>query len=164
MLYDKLGRVSSEPILISVANIAYSKRKQHHAWFCIGNIPSYPKTQLESQKDSNKVSSKELSGEFYHNSIKFILEELIHVQNRNGIEMMVNLNGDVVKRTCYFEVVFCIGDASGNHKLCGHYVNFASNIHRKQRECNVSHIDYDKVNCQCELNIGNNNIKDIVVN
>ena len=80
-LCDKLGRVSSEPILISVANIAYSKRKQHHAWFCIGNIPSYPKTQLESQKDSNKVSSKELSGEFYHNSIEFILEELIQIEN-----------------------------------------------------------------------------------
>ena len=79
-LCDKLGRVSSEPILVSVANIVYNKRKRHDAWFCMGFIPSYPKTQLETQKDSNRVSTKELSNEFYHTSIGFILEELIRVQ------------------------------------------------------------------------------------
>ena len=80
----KLGRVSSEPILVSVANIAYNKRKRHDAWFCMGFIPSYPKTQLETQKDSNRVSTKELSNELYHTSIGFILEELIRVQKNNG--------------------------------------------------------------------------------
>lgn len=162
-LCDKLGRVSSEPILVSVANIAYNKRKRHDAWFCMGFIPSYPKTQLETQKDSNRVSTKELSNEFYHTSIGFILEELIRVQKNNGIVMMVNVNGEVVKRTCYFEVAFSVGDASGNNKLCGHYVNFSGNILRKQRECNVSHMKCDNLECQCELNIGENNIKEKVV-
>ena len=162
-LCDKLGRVSSEPILVSVANIIYEKRKKHDAWFCIGFIPPYPKTQLEKQKDSNRISTKELSNEFYHSSIEFILEDLIEVQKINGIEMVVNVNGESEKRTCYFEVAFSLGDASGNHKLCGHYVNFAGNVCRKQRECNVSHLDSDNVHFQCELNIGEKNIKDTVI-
>ena len=98
-LCDKLGRVSSEPILVSIANILYDKIKKHDAWFSVGFIPPYPKTQFESQKDSNRVSTKELSNEFYHSSIAFILEELVHVQKKNGIPMMVNLNGQSVKRT-----------------------------------------------------------------
>ena len=162
-LCDKVGRVSSEPILVSIANILYEKRKKHNAWFCIGFIPPYPKTQLEKQKDSNRISTKELSNEFYHSSIEFILEDLIKVQRNNGIEMMVNLNGESEKRTCYFEVAFSLGDASGNHKLCGHYVNFSGNVCRKQRECNVSHLDSDNINFQCEFNIGENNIKDTVI-
>ena len=85
------------------------------------------------------------------------------MQKNNGVEMMVNINGQSVKRTCYFEVAFSLGDASGNHKLCGHYVNFGGNVLRKQRECNVSHLDSDKVNCKCELNIGEKNIKNVVI-
>ena len=77
--------------------------------------------------------------------------------------MMVNLNGQSVKRTCYFEVTFSLGDASGNHKLCGHYVNFAGNVFRKQRECNVTHLHSDNINFPCELNIRDNNMKDIVI-
>ena len=41
--------------------------------------------------------------------------------------MMVNINGESEKRTCYFEVAFSLGDTSGNHKICGHYVNFVEN-------------------------------------
>ena len=78
--------------------------------------------------------------------------------------MMVNINGQSVKRTCYFEVAFSLRDASGNHKLCGHYVNFGGNVLRKQRECNVSHLDSDKVNCKCELNIGEKIIKKVAIN
>ena len=67
---------------------------------------------------------------------------------------MVNLNGNITKRTCYIEVAFSVGDASGNHKLCGHYVNFSGNISRKQRECDVSNVNSDNINCVCKLNVG----------
>ena len=130
-LCDKIGRVSSEPILVSIANIKYNKRKNNNAWFCIGFVPSYPKTQLESQKDANRIATKELSNEFYHSCISFILDELIQVQKMNGIKMKVNINGQVCMRTCYFEVAFHLGDAAGNKKLCGHYTNFSGNIARK---------------------------------
>ena len=77
--------------------------------------------------------------------------------------MMVNINGQSVKRTCYFDVAFSLGDASGNHKLYGYFVNVGGNILRKQSECNVSHLDSDKVNCKCELNIGEKNVRNIVI-
>ena len=79
-LCDKLGRVSSEPVLVSIANISYQKRKIYNAWFCIGFIPPYPKTQLETQKDNNRVSTKELSNECYHSCLEYIFEELITIQ------------------------------------------------------------------------------------
>ena len=79
-LCDKLGRVSAEPVLVSVANISYQKRKKHNAWFCIGFIPPYPKTQLETQKDNNRVSTKELSNECYHSCLEYIFTELITIQ------------------------------------------------------------------------------------
>ena len=59
---------------------------------------------------------------------------------------MVNFNGYIFMRTCYFEVAFTLGDSSGNNKLCGHYTNFSGNIARKQRECNISHMNSDKLN------------------
>ena len=136
-LCDKIGRVKSEPILVSISNILYSKRKINSAWFCLGFVPSYPKTQLESQKDGNRVNTKELHNEFYHGAMSYILGDIIKLKKNNGIPIMVNLNGNITKRTCYIEVAFSVGDASGNHKLCGHYVNFSGNISRKQRECDV---------------------------
>ena len=45
--------------------------------------------------------------------------------------MMVNINGESEKQTCYFEVAFSLGDASGNHKLSGHYLIFVGNVQRK---------------------------------
>ena len=75
---------------------------------------------------------------------------------------MVNINGNYEIRTYYFEVAFCLGDALGNNKLCGHYQNFSKNLQRKQRECNVSHMDSDNVCFPCRLNLGTNNIKDKV--
>ena len=90
------------------------------------------------------------------------MDELIQVQKRNGIKMMVNVNGHICMRTCYFEVAFTLGDASGNNKLCGHYTNFSGNIARKQRECIISHMNSDKLNHECQLNIGEHNIKDKV--
>ena len=59
-------------------------------------------------------------------------------------------------------MVFCLGDSLGNNKLCGHYQNFSKNLQRKQRECNVSHMDSDNVCFPCRLNLGTNNIKDKV--
>ena len=41
-------------------------------------------------------------------------------KEKNGVEMMVNINRNYEKRTCYFEAAFSLGDACGNHKLCGH--------------------------------------------
>lgn len=162
-LCDKIGRVSSEPVLVSVANIQYNKRKHHEAWFCLGFIPEYPKTQLESKKDKQRISTKELPNEYYSNCLNYILKELIESQQKECVEMMVNINGYHEIRTCYFEVAFAIGDALGNNKLCGQYLNFSKNIQRKQRECNVSHMNSDKVQLSCELNLGRNNIKDKVV-
>ena len=162
-LCDKIGRVSSEPVLVSVANIQYNKRKHHEAWFCLGFIPEYPKTQLESKKDKQRISTKELPNEYYSNCLNYILKELIESQQKECVEMMVNINGYHEIRTCYFEVAFAIGDALGNNKLCGRYLNFSNNIQRKQRECNVSHMNSDKVQLSCELNLGRNNIKDKVV-
>ena len=137
---DKIGRASAEPILGSIGNIKYNKRKNHNAWFCFGNVPSYPKAQLEAKKDSNRVATKELKNEFYHDAITFILEDLINIQKFNGIEMIVNINGNVRKTTCYFEVAYIIGDSLGNNKISGHYVNFSGNVKRKQRECNIDHV------------------------
>ena len=161
-LCDKIVRVSSEPILVSIANIKYNKIKNNKAWFCVGFLPSYPKTKLDSQKDANRIATKELSNEFYHSCISFILDELIQVQKRNGIKMMVNVNGHICMSKCYFEVAFYLGDASGKKKLCGHYNNFSGNIARKKRECKISHMNSDKLNHECQMNIGEYNIKDKV--
>ena len=64
--------------------------------------------------------------------------------------MVVSING---VRTCYFEAAFSIGDASGNHKYCGHYVNFVDNECRKQRECNIPHLQSYNFNYTCQINV-----------
>ena len=45
-LCDKIGRVPSEPVLVSVANILNKKRKHHNYWFYLCFIPEYLNTQL----------------------------------------------------------------------------------------------------------------------
>ena len=61
------------------------------------------------------------------------MNELIQIQKIDGVEMMVNINGNYERRTCYFEVVFSIGDACGNQKLCGHRVIFSGNLQKKTK-------------------------------
>ena len=76
-LCDKIGRLTSEPILVSVSNVLYKKSTHHNAWFCLGFIPEYPKTQLESKKDKQIISTKEMSKEYYHKCLNYIMDELI---------------------------------------------------------------------------------------
>ena len=100
-LCNKIGRVSSEPVLVSVANILYKKRKHHNAWFCLGFIPEYPKTQSESKKDKQRIATKKLSNEYYHDCLNCIMNELIQIQKEDGVEMMVNINDNYKIRTFY---------------------------------------------------------------
>ena len=80
-LCDKIGRLTSEPILVSVSNVLYKKSTHHNAWFCLGFIPEYPKTQLESKK--TKKSTNELSNKYYHKCLKFIMNELYYKHTQN---------------------------------------------------------------------------------
>ena len=77
------------------------------------------------------------------------MNDLIQIQNKDGAEMMVNINGNFKIRTCYFKVAFSVGDACGNHKLCGCYLFFSKNIRGKQREFNKSHMESDNVRFPC---------------
>ena len=43
-LCEKIVRVTSEPILVSIANIIYMNRKLNTEWFFIGFVPLYTKT------------------------------------------------------------------------------------------------------------------------
>ena len=96
MVQDKIGRLSSEPIIVLIANISYQKRKITMLSFVLDSSLRIQKTQLESQKDSNKLSTKKLSNEFNHKYIEFMLQDLINIHKRNDVEMMVNINGQSV--------------------------------------------------------------------
>ena len=78
------------------------------------------------------------------------MNELIQIQNKDDVEMMVNINRNFEIRTCYFEVAFSLDDAC------------FKKAQRKQIECNVSHMESDNVRFPCQLNLGHNNIKDKV--
>ena len=86
--------------------------------------------------------------------MSYILGKLTNVQKNNGVTMVFNVNGSVMKIKCYFKIAFPIGDASLNHKLCFHYVNFSVNISKKQRECDVFHVNSDKINFVFQINVG----------
>ena len=58
------------------------------------------------------------------------MNELIQIQKIDGVEMMVNINRNYERRTCYFKVVFSLGILL---VIINYVVFFSGNLQRKKK-------------------------------
>ena len=148
---DRNGRLQAQPVLCSIGNICLHKRKTPEAWFFFGLLPKKPGTTAEMKKSSKGRGLRADLLELYHQSLYFILQELISVQHDDsygsGRKFYVHGKGEVY---LHFELAFIIGDTSGHDSMCGHYKAYSKPGQRPIRSCDVPPENMDDPDHVCK--------------
>ena len=136
------GKLKAEPVLCSIGNIPFEKRKTKQAWFNIGFIPTL------SHNNSSKSSTDE--SVFYQRALDILLEEVRQSCNeKDGI--LMSLYGHNKLFRCHFEISTILGDMVGHDTLCCHYQSYGVAISRPYRSCDVDDDNLVNPSHKCRL-------------
>ena len=136
------GKLKAEPVLCSIGNIPFEKRKTKQAWFNIGFIPT--------QSNDNSSTSSPDQPDFYQRALDVLLKEVRQCCNeKNGILMSIHGHNKLFR--CHFEVSAILGDMVGHDTLCCHFQSYGSPILRPYRSCYVDDENLVNPSHKCQL-------------
>ncbi len=146
---DNNGRLSVEPVTMTLGIFNRSTRNVDNAWRTIGFIEN-----LNHKKSSDKVKSNKqtkLKYQDIHAMIDHILSELKLIQGqKGGFHWLLDLNNKSHEVTFKVALQVVIGDCKGNDVLCGRYGNHSEKTRGFCRDCKVTFADSDDVQLHCE--------------
>ena len=144
---DKSGRLSAEPVSMTLGIFNRDTRNKPEAWRTLGFIESLEHKVVDDEIKINKQLGKIND---YHAILGMILKEMKNLQGKSGgfhwNLSMRNTSYDVV-----FKVVlqFIIGDCKGNDYLCGRFGSHNKATNGFCRDCKVKFEESDNPNHQC---------------
>eukprot|EP00957_Ditylum_brightwellii_P211433 15366161-Ditylum_brightwellii.AAC.2 len=144
---DQNGKPTTEPVLCTVGKISIEKRKQYASWFILGLLPSSILTPAEKKEMKKGYGCLEL----YHQSLAFILEELLDLQSlrcQSGYGHQVFVHGQGKLNLC-FEVATVLGDIMGHDAMCCHYKSYTNKIAHPICSCNMDHRNMNNPHSNC---------------
>ena len=146
---DNNGRLSVEPVTMTLGIFNRSTRNQANAWKTIGFIENLANKTSHDKVKTNKQTK--LKYQDIHAMIDHILGELKLIQGRNGgFDWTLSLNNRHHEITFKVAVQIVIGDCKGNDVLCARYGNHSEKTRGFCRDCKVTFTDSDNVELQCE--------------
>lgn len=152
---DPYGRNKLEVVMFTLGIFNQSTRNKTKAWRLLGYLPD-PCNESSGQDDYNESSNRNnaISKRMdYHHMLKYILSELIQLENSNGFKWDI-YDSDMKTKNTYrlkFTVLFIIGDAVGNDKLCDRYISYSKNIKRLCRDCDCPTDELNNYNHICNF-------------
>ena len=146
---DKNGRLSVEPVSMTLGIFNRETRNLPQAWRTLGFVES-----LDNKVSEDLVVSKKsvFKLQDYHSIITHILTDLKYLQGKNGgFHWNLVLNG--VLHPIVFKVALqvIIGDCKGNDMLCGRYGSHSRNTSGFCRDCKVPFSLSDDPYHQCHF-------------
>ena len=144
---DKNGRLSVEPVTITLGIFKRSIRNLAKAWRTIGFMESLAHKTKDDILKSNSTRAKMQD---YHAIIDIVFNELKHIQGgKGGFEWNLSVSDkshDVVFKVA---VQVIIGDCKGNDYLCGKFGNHSKHTNGFCRDCKVTYDDSDDPYHRC---------------
>ena len=152
---DPYGRNKLEVVMFTLGLFKQSTRNKTSCWRLLGYLPD-PCHESSGQNDYNESSSRNnaISKRMdYHHMLKFILSDLVSLEQSEGLLWDIfDKNGKKTKSYRFkFTVLFIIGDAVGNDKLCDRYASYGKKVKRLCRDCDCPTQELDKHDHICNF-------------
>ena len=135
-----------DPVMFTFTFLKNQVTRQHNAWRPIGFINDQGK---KSCAENQQVSSASKLQHF-HNQLEIILESVKKCQQKGGFEWNLKYKNAVYRTKMFPVIILIIGDAQGNHKLCGMYNSFYGTS-RVNHSCDCPWIRTDDENVECDF-------------
>ena len=137
---DPYGRNKLEVVMYTLGIFNLRTRNKTKSWRLAGYIPDpcHEHFGQDEYKDSNARRNETTKRTDYHHMLQYIFKDMIDLTNSNGIDWNFYdpINNTKTKYRLKFCVLFIIGDAVGNDKLCDRFVAYNINVKRLCRDCN----------------------------
>ena len=152
---DVYGRNKLEVMMFTLGVFNQTTRNKPSSWRIAGYIPD-PTNSNSGETANNDISQAKSSVEKrtdYHAMLGYILNDFVDLENSDGI--VLNLpnkqNTDIETYRFKFVILYIIGDAVGNDKLCDRYVSYGKQVKRLCRDCDCPTVDLDNFKHQCQF-------------
>ena len=169
---DVYGRNKLEVLMYTLGIFNQKTRNKPTSWRVAGYIPD-PTNCNSGEHNDNDVSHVKKAVEKridYHEMLSFILNDFVKLEQSDGI--LINLpnktNTELITYRFKFVILYIIGDAVGNDKLCDRYVSYGRKVKRLCRDCDCETEKLDCYRHQCTftkrsdlLNMNEKQLKDI---
>ena len=150
---DVYGRNKLEVLMYTLGIFNQSTRNKPISWRVAGYIPD-PTNSNSGEHNDNDVSHMKKAIEKridYHEMLKYLLNDFVELEKSDGI--LINLpnktNTDIITYRFKFVILYIIGDAVGNDKLCDRYVSYGKKVKRLCRDCDCPTDKLDSHKHQC---------------
>lgn len=159
---DVFGNLKLESVMFTLGIYNRETRNKQGAWRMLGYIPDTSHNVLCPQifDDSEDDEPEQVNGsrpsqvvkrEDYHHLLQHILTGLFEVEQSNGIVWRyIDSNSNSHVYNLKFALMYVIGDALGNDKLCDRYLTYNSKSKFLCRDCNCPSSELDNPDFICE--------------
>ena len=155
---DAYGNLKLESVMFTLGIFNQETRNKSGAWRLLGYIPDTAQDLvLEENMSSEQVVEDEVISldvqkrRDYHHTLKHIIQGIIDAENSNGI--LWNYVDSKQQLHCYrlkFALMYVIGDALGNDKLCDRFLSYKSSTKFICRDCNCPSNQLDDLTFICQ--------------
>ena len=142
---DAYGKLSSEPVTMSLGLFNRNYRYSESAWKVLGYLPNFDRLYGSSSKDPSAKAND------YHKALSVILRDMkVAMKSNTGywwnFQSKVNDSRNL-KRRLRFALHFIIGDTKGNDMLAGRYASHTTTYLCRDCDCKLADADDPYVSC-----------------
>lgn len=135
-----------DPVMFTFTFLKNEVTRRHNAWRPIGFINNQGKRN--STKSLQQTPKEKLQD--FHTQLDIILQSLQNCQQKGGFEWNLKYKNVWYPTKMLPVIILIVGDAQGNHKLCGMYNSFYGTS-RVNHSCDCPWNRTDDENVQCDF-------------
>ena len=157
---DSYGNLKLESVMFTLGIFNRETRNKSSAWRLLGYIPDSIQDYLSGinndvnmdNDDTQTLSDQVQKRKDYHHSLKHIIQGIIDAENSNGIIWRYVDSQNNVRTYCLkFALMYIIGDALGNDKLCDRFLSYGPKTKFLCRDCNIPTSQIDNIGYPCQF-------------
>ena len=156
---DSYGNLKLESVMFTLGIFNRETRNKSGAWRLLGYIPDLTQDtitdrnfEVDEVQDTEIVSEQVQKRRDYHHALKHIIQGIIDAENSDGILWdYVDSRNNIHKYCLKFSLMFVIGDALGNDKLCDRFMSYSSKTKYLCRDCDIPTSKIEDIGYQCQF-------------
>lgn len=152
---DAYSNLKLDAVMFTLGIYNRKARNKNNSWRLIGYIPETTDEEFYddgSDKQSSKAKREKQQRTDYHHMLHFLLQDIIDMQNSDGILWnYVDSNNKVITIRLRPTLMFIIGDALGNDKLCNRKQGYTKKTDYLCRDCLCHTKDLERLDIKCQF-------------
>ena len=150
---DTFGNLKLDAIMFTLGIYNRETRNKSYAWRLLGYIPEVADELLydDGSKESDSKKKRQNKQRIdYHHTLQYLLEEFVQLQNSSGILWNYKDQMNIIRKVRLRPtLMYIIGDALGNDKLCDRFQSYGKGTKYLCRDCLCPTEELDDVDYKC---------------